>query len=139
MTTRLPAGSAATGGVQFLPGYNVLLSAVRVDRLDLPRHGRRRFLADMDVLGGAVHRVCSERDPGSCRTDDEIHGHQDPVLHAHVWPRYEGEPARYRSGPVGACPKENWTTPAAQLRPHHQGLRDRSPSTSPDGPREAAS
>ena len=58
------AAFAAIGDVQFLPGYSVLLSATRADRLlDLPREQRRQFLDDMD-LPGVVHTVCTDLDPG---------------------------------------------------------------------------
>jgi hypothetical protein len=62
---RLRASFAAIGDVQFLPGYSVLLSATRADRLlDLPREQRRQFLDDMDLPGEAVHTVCTDLDPG---------------------------------------------------------------------------
>ena len=123
---RLPTGFAAIGDVQFLPGYSVLLSDTRADRLlDLPRQQRRDFLADMDLLGEAVHIVCSEMDPGFRRVNYEIHGNQDAILHAHIWPRYDWEPHQYRSSPVGLYPCATWNSSAAQLGPQHRGLRDR--------------
>lgn len=123
---RLPTSFAAIGDVQFLPGYSVLLSATRADRLlDLPRQHRRDFLVDMDLLGEAVHTVCRELDPGFRRINYEIRGNQDAILHAHIWPRYDWEPDQYRAGPVGLYPRETWTAAAAQLGPQHQDLRDR--------------
>ncbi len=122
---RLAVGSAVIGDVQFLPGYSVLLSATRADRLlDLPRRQRHDFLADMDLLGEAVHTVCSHLDPGFRRVNYEIHGNQEAILHAHVWPRYDWEPEQYRSGPVGVYPHSVRAAPDTQLGPQHQPLRD---------------
>jgi diadenosine tetraphosphate (Ap4A) HIT family hydrolase len=122
----LPASFAAIGDVQFLPGYSVLLSVTRADRLlDLPREQRQQFLADMDLLGEAVHTVCNYFDPGFRRINYEIYGNQDAILHAHIWPRYDWEPERYRFSPVGLYPQKTWTDPDAQLGPQHQALRNR--------------
>ena len=123
---RLPVSFAAIGDVQFLPGCSVLLSADRADRLlDLPRPRRTSFLADMDLLGEAVQTVCRDPDPAFRRINYEIHGNQDAILHAHIWPRYDWEPDRYRSHPVGLYPATARTAPAAALGPRHQELRDR--------------
>jgi diadenosine tetraphosphate (Ap4A) HIT family hydrolase len=119
---RLDAGFAVIGDVQFLPGYCVLLAASPgVERLtDLPRPERLRFLADMEVLGEAVERVCARRDPRFRRVNLEILGNTDPFLHAHVWPRYEWEPAALAGGPSWLYPDEYR---AAALGPRHDGLR----------------
>lgn len=92
---RLSAGFAVIGDVQFLPGYCVLVTDTPgTGRLtDLPHPRRLRFLADMDLLGEAVERVCARRDPAFRRVNLEILGNTDPFLHAHVRPRYEWEPA----------------------------------------------
>lgn len=122
---RLGAGFANIGDVQFLPGYCVLLvDSPDVQRLsDLPRDRRTRFLADMDVLGEAVERVCGRRDPGFRRVNLEILGNTDPYLHAHVWPRYEWEPEHLVGRPVWLYPVERWSDPATALGPEHDALR----------------
>lgn len=122
---RLGAGFANIGDVQFLPGYCVLLvDNPEVQRLtDLPRDRRARFLADMDVLGEAVERVCGRRDPAFRRVNLEILGNTDPYLHAHVWPRYDWEPADVVGRPVWLYPVERWSDPATALGPEHDGLR----------------
>lgn len=122
---RLSAGFANIGDVQFLPGYCVLLvDTPEVQRLtDLPRDRRARFLADMDVLGEAVERVCGRRDPAFRRVNLEILGNTDPYLHAHVWPRYDWEPADIVGRPVWLYPVERWSDPATALGAEHDELR----------------
>jgi diadenosine tetraphosphate (Ap4A) HIT family hydrolase len=119
---RLDAGFAVIGDVQFLPGYCVLLTATPgVQRLtDLPRPERLRFLADMDLLGEAVERVCARRDPELLRVNLEILGNTVPFLHAHVRPRYGWEPPDLAGGSAWRYPREYWTD---TLGPRHDGLR----------------
>lgn len=123
--SRLHGGFAVIGDVQFLPGYCVLLTdRPGVDRLsDLPRPARTRFLQSMDLLGEAVERVCRERDPAFRRVNLEILGNTDAFLHAHVWPRYDWEPAEVVTKPVWLHPAERWADPGTRLGPQHDGLR----------------
>jgi diadenosine tetraphosphate (Ap4A) HIT family hydrolase len=122
---RLGAGFANIGDVQFLPGYCVLLvDDPEAQRLtDLPRDRRTRFLADMDLLGEAVERVCGRRDPGFRRVNLEILGNTDPYLHAHIWPRYDWEPEHLVGRPVWLYPVERWSDPATALGTEHDALR----------------
>ncbi|SCE64846.1 diadenosine tetraphosphate hydrolase [Micromonospora mirobrigensis] len=122
---RLSAGFAVIGDVQFLPGYCVLISDdPAADRLaDLPRQRRLAFLADMDLLGEAVHRVCARRDPAFRRVNYEIQGNLDAFLHAHVRARYAWEPEHVHGRPVTAYPMEVWRDPANALGPRHDELR----------------
>lgn len=122
---RLDAGFAVIGDVQFLPGYCVLLTdSPGVRRLtDLPRPRRLRFLADMELLGEAVERVCARRDPALRRVNLEILGNTDPFLHAHVRPRYDWEPAHLAGGPAWLYPAGYWSDPATVLGPRHDELR----------------
>jgi diadenosine tetraphosphate (Ap4A) HIT family hydrolase len=117
--TRLPAGFAVIGDVQWLPGYCVLLTDdPQVQRLtDLPRPARHAFLDSMDHLGEAVERACGELDPAFRRINLEILGNTDPYLHAHIWPRYEWEPQHLVGGPVWRYPREKWQDASTTLGP----------------------
>ncbi|MFC7625343.1 diadenosine tetraphosphate hydrolase [Microlunatus sp. GCM10028923] len=125
LLAHLESGRAIIGEAQFLPGYSLLLSGVPgVDRLtDLPRSARVAFLADMEAVGEAVERVC-QRDSDFRRINLEIQGNLTPKLHAHIWPRYEWEPAAVRFHQVARHPKERWHDPATRLGPQHTPLRD---------------
>ena len=122
---QLPGGFAVIGDVQWLPGYCVLLSHdPSAERLsDLPRAGRLAFLASMERLGEAVEQACSRVDPGFRRVNLEILGNTDPFLHAHVWPRYDWEPAELVGRPVWLYPAERWSDPATRLGPQHDDVR----------------
>ncbi len=123
---RLEAGFAVIGDVQFLPGYSVLLTDdPAVERLsDLPKGRRTAFLADMDQLGEAVERACRRLDPAFRRVNLEILGNTDGFLHAHVWPRYEWEPADLLSRPVWLYLPGRWTDERFALGPRHDALRE---------------
>ncbi|MGZ3103726.1 diadenosine tetraphosphate hydrolase [Streptomyces sp. H72] len=123
---RLAAGFAVIGDVQFLPGYSVLLvDEPGVQRLsDLPRVKRLAFLSDMDRLGEAVEGVCRRMDPAFRRVNLEILGNREPFLHAHVWPRFEWEPADVVGAPVWLYPRERWSQERFWLGPQHDVLRD---------------
>ena len=118
-------GFAVIGDVQFLPGYCLLLvDDPSVQRLSqLPKHKRLAFLGDMDLLGEAVERVCGRLDPAFRRVNLEILGNSDPYLHAHVWPRYDWEPAEFVGGPVWLHPRERWSDPGYALGARHDPLR----------------
>ncbi|MET7289914.1 diadenosine tetraphosphate hydrolase [Streptomyces sp. NPDC005573] len=122
---RLGAGFAVIGDVQFLPGYSVLLvDEPGVQRLsDLPRAKRLAFLSDMDRLGEAVERVCRRSDPAFRRVNLEILGNTDPFLHAHVWPRFDWEPAESVGRPVWLYPADRWRDESFGLGPRHDALR----------------
>ncbi|MEU3791733.1 diadenosine tetraphosphate hydrolase [Streptomyces fructofermentans] len=123
---RLESGFAVIGDVQFLPGYSVLLvDEPGVQRLsDLPRARRLSFLSDMDRLGEAVERACRRADPAFRRVNLEILGNTDPFLHAHVWPRFEWEPAGLVGRPVWLYPADRWSDEGSVLGPQHDALRN---------------
>ncbi|MBB5935571.1 diadenosine tetraphosphate hydrolase [Streptomyces zagrosensis] len=122
---RLKAGFAVIGDVQFLPGYAVLLSdEPQVQRLsELPKAKRLAFLSDLDLLGEAVEQACHRLDPALRRVNLEILGNTDGFLHAHVWPRYEWEPADLVKMPVWRYPRDNWSDSRFALGPDHAALR----------------
>ena len=123
---RLEAGFAVIGDVQFLPGYSVLLTddAAAECLSDLPRGRRMAFLSGMEQLGEAVERACRRLDPAFRRVNLEILGNTDAFLHAHVWPRYEWEPADLVGRPVWLYPRERWTDERFALDPRHDPLRE---------------
>ncbi|OLZ68883.1 diadenosine tetraphosphate hydrolase [Streptomyces sp. IMTB 2501] len=122
---RLDAGFAVIGDVQFLPGYSVLLvDEPGVQRLsDLPRGRRLAFLSDMDRLGEAVERACRCLDPAFRRVNLEILGNSDPFLHAHVWPRFDWEPAELVGKPVWLYPADRWSDERFRLGARHDEVR----------------
>ncbi|WP_369194593.1 HIT family protein [Streptomyces djakartensis] len=122
---RLEAGFAVIGDVQFLPGYSVLLTDdPAVQRLsELPRGRRLAFLEGMDRLGEAVERACRRLEPGFRRVNLEILGNTDPFLHAHVWPRYDWEPADLVRRPVWLYPRRMWREERYALGVRHGALR----------------
>jgi len=122
---RLGSGFAVIGDIQFLPGYCVLLSDdPTADRLaDLPRERRLGFLADMDLLGQAVHQVCARRDPEFRRVNYAVLGNLDTFLHAHIHARYDWESPEYISGPVPCYPPAERNAPEHLLGPQHDDLR----------------
>jgi len=122
---RLDTSFAVIADTQFLPGYCVVLSDdPATDRLsDLPRARRLAFLADMDLVGAAVHAVCSRRDPRFRRVNYAVLGNTDTYLHAHVQARYEWEPPDLVGGPIWNYPASVRQAPATMLGPQHDALR----------------
>ena len=118
---KLPAGFAVIGDVQWLPGYCVLITDTPgVDRLsDLPRAERLAFLSSVDVLAEAVEAACAQLDPEFIRVNIEILGNTDPFLHAHIWPRYQGEEPQMRAKPVWLYPGTNWSDSSTALNASH--------------------
>lgn len=123
---RLDASFAVIGDVQFLLGYSVLLvDDPDVRRLsELSRARRLTFLTEMDRLGEAVERACRRLDPAFRRVNLEILGNTDPFLHAHVWPRFDWEPADLVGKPVWLYPPDRWSDERFRLGPRHGALRD---------------
>ncbi|MFJ1866418.1 HIT family protein [Streptomyces sp. NPDC088097] len=123
---RLDSGFAVIGDRQFLPGYSLLLvDDPAVSRLSgLPRARRTAYLADLDRLAEAVERACARLDPAFRRVNIEILGNADPYLHAHIWPRYDWEPADRLTRPVWLYEDEEcWRGLRHALAPRHDGLR----------------
>ncbi|OIH93746.1 HIT family protein [Curtobacterium sp. MCBA15_001] len=123
----LAGGFAVIGDVQFLPGYCVLLGKdPRASSLaDMPRAARVQFLADADLLATAVERACRSSDPAFRRVNLEVLGNTDPLVHAHVWPRYAWEPPSLVTRPVWLYDADRWHDPANALGARHDVLRER--------------
>lgn len=113
------------GDPQWLPGYCVLLSDdPQADRLsDLTRAEQVTYLSSMALLGEAVEEACRRHDPAFRRVNLEILGNTDAFLHAHIWPRYEWEPAGLVSKPVWLYPAEKWQDDKTALGPAQDALR----------------
>lgn len=122
---KLPQSFAVIGDTQFLPGYCVLLvDDPNIDRLtDLPKERRLEFLASMDALGEAVEAACSAEDPTFERMNYEILGNTDPMLHAHIFPRYGWEPKERLKMPVWLYDPKEFYGQEAELGPQHDPLR----------------
>ncbi|MBT8162986.1 MULTISPECIES: HIT family protein [Arthrobacter] len=121
----LRGGYAVIGDVQFLPGYCVLLGKdpKAAALADMPRLERVQFLADVDLLATAVERACRDADPAFRRVNIEILGNADAFVHAHVFPRYDWEPADLVSRAVWTYGVGSWHDPASALGPRHDQLR----------------
>jgi diadenosine tetraphosphate (Ap4A) HIT family hydrolase len=99
---QVPSGWAVLCDVQFLRGYTILLADPPVPSLnDLDREQRIVFLNDMALIGDALLEVT-----GAYRINYAVMGNTDPVLHAHIVPRYLSEPEEFRMGPPWSYPLE---------------------------------
>jgi len=93
---RLHSGWVVVGDVQVVHGYCLLLPDPVVPDLNaLAGAARAQFLADMAACGDALLAVTLAR-----RINYEILGNLEPALHAHLFPRYDSEPAARRHAPV---------------------------------------
>jgi len=93
---RMSSGWAVVGDRQVVRGYCLLLPDPVVPDLNrLTGAARALFLSDLTTLGDALLRVTGAR-----RINYEILGNLEPALHAHLFPRYDSEPADLRTRPV---------------------------------------
>jgi len=94
---RVPSGWVLMGKYQMIRGYCLLFADPIVPSLnDLDEAGRKQFLYDMSIVGDALLAVT-----GAKRINYEILGNKEPVLHAHLFPRYPDEqPVEMRQKPV---------------------------------------
>lgn len=102
---RMKSGLVYLGNMQFLPGYCILVADPEVPSLnDLEMPQRAEFLLDMSLLGDAITAVCQPT-----RINYGILGNSAPVLHAHLFPRYDWEPEEQKKWNVWRYPEEYWT------------------------------
>lgn len=100
VVARLRSGWVLLGDSQFLLGYCVLFADPVVSSLNAVDGAvRAQFLNDMAILGDAVMRATQ-----AVRINYSILGNLDPVLHAHVFPRYAWEAEEQRTRPVWLYP-----------------------------------
>jgi diadenosine tetraphosphate (Ap4A) HIT family hydrolase len=89
---QMPSGWAILSIMQYLPGYCLLLPDPVVPSLNtLTRENRAEYLCDMVTIGDALLEVTD-----AFRVNYAIMGNSDPVLHAHIVPRYMSEPEQIR-------------------------------------------
>ena len=74
-------------------------------------------------MATAVENVCQLRDPGFRRVNVEILGNADAFLHAHIWPRFDWEPASLVEKPVWLYPPDHWRDERFALSEAHDELR----------------
>lgn len=90
----LPSGRLYLEKFQLLRGYCIFRSApVVVSINDLDESRRANFLNEMVLVGDAILSVT-----GAYRMNYLLAGNFDPVLHAHIVPRYLTEPDEFRKG-----------------------------------------
>lgn len=120
------SGWAVLADQQFLHGYCLPLCDPSATTLnDLKGDARRIFLEDMAALGDAI--LSATRAAGVVRINYSIYGNLEPQLHAHVIPRYAGEPEEFRTLPAWLYPaeqRESRPFNLAQDRPLMQAIRD---------------
>lgn len=77
---------------QFWEGYCILFSKGDYDHLtDMPAHVREKYLMEMSILGEAMLEVL-----GAARINYNILGNSHPIVHAHLFPRYDWEDEELR-------------------------------------------
>ncbi|GCE21439.1 DeoR family transcriptional regulator [Dictyobacter kobayashii] len=119
--TRMRSGFAVIGDTQFLPGYCLLLASPEKNHLtDLTYEERSLFLLDMSLIGEAVLAVCQPQ-----RINYEILGNSLPMLHAHVWPRYQWEPEEQRPRTAWSYPQEHRNAEEQEYSEEKHGLLKR--------------
>ena len=90
----IPSGWVVMSNSQFLRGYCILRSDPVVSSINnLDSEQRAQFLQDMVLVGDAVMEVT-----GAYRMNYFIAGNFEPLLHAHIVPRFLSEPEQYRKG-----------------------------------------
>lgn len=98
---RLGSGWVFMCDMQYLAGYAILMADPTVASInDLDAVGRAAFLGDMVRVGDALIEVC-----GAQRVNYAVMGNADPVLHAHIIPRYAVEPPEYLHNHPWAYPR----------------------------------
>ena len=91
---QMSSGCVYLSQMQFLRGYCILSSEPVVASInDLLLDERSFFLLDMVKIGDAIMKVTD-----AFRINYAIMGNNQPVLHAHIVPRYMWEPEKLRKG-----------------------------------------
>jgi diadenosine tetraphosphate (Ap4A) HIT family hydrolase len=102
---------------QHVPGWCVLLSRRHVrEPHELSAEERIAFFEDMVRVGRALEHVYSAQ-----KINYSILGNSVPHLHAHIQPRYHGDP--YPGGPVSPAPGQAVLLSAAEAREYMLRIR----------------
>ena len=121
---RLASGWVFLADMQYLRGYCILMADPLVESINaLDGQGRSQFLCDMALVGDALLEVT-----GAYRINYAIFGNSDPVLHAHIVPRYADEPPQYLHNVPWSYPQEQMdalTFDPDRDRPLLQALKQR--------------
>ena len=118
VVARLHSGWVVLAARQVLEGYCLLLPDPVVPHLNaLPPDLRSQFLSDMSRVGDALIEVTA-----ALRINYAIFGNVEPALHAHIFPRQQGEPAAVRTAHPWAL---DWHTALDYSDAVHGGLRHR--------------
>lgn len=100
---RVPSGWVLLCPTQFLRGYCILKSDPPVFSInDLDAEQRALFLQDMVLVGDSLLDVT-----GAYRMNYALMSNTNPVLHAHIVPRYLTEPEELRKGPPWFYPNQD--------------------------------
>jgi diadenosine tetraphosphate (Ap4A) HIT family hydrolase len=87
------SGWVVMGERQVFAGYCLLLPDPVVPHLNaLAAASRDQFLSDMALIGDAILAATS-----ALRINYAMFGNVEPALHAHLFPRFAGEPAATRT------------------------------------------
>lgn len=98
LVCRMKSGYLVMCDRQTPRGWCILIRVPIVNDLDeLNEQQRAEFLCDMAAAGEAIKQVT-----GAYRMNYSILGNTDPVLHAHIQPRFADEPAELRAQPLWA-------------------------------------
>lgn len=120
---RVESGWVVLADRQFLRGYSILLSdPVAPDLNALRTSARTSFLLDMAAIGDAILQVTD-----AYRINYSILGNTDPVLHAHICPRYRTEPDEQIGHPIWVYPESTKDAVPFDLprdRPLMDAIRD---------------
>jgi diadenosine tetraphosphate (Ap4A) HIT family hydrolase len=91
---QVDSGLVFLSNMQFLRGYCILQADPVVESINyLSPRQRSDFLCDMALVGDAIMEVT-----GAYRINYALMGNSEPVLHAHIVPRYLNEPEELRKG-----------------------------------------
>ena len=91
---KLSSGLVFLSNMQFLRGYCILQAYPVVESINvLTPEQRISFLCDMAFMGDVLLEVT-----GAYRINYALMGNSDPMLHAHIVPRYLSEPEELRRG-----------------------------------------
>ena len=113
---KLPSGLLYLAESQFLRGYCILEAEPIIKSLnDLSEDDRKVFLLDMARVGDALLKVT-----GAYRMNYAIMGNSQPILHAHIVPRYASEPDEFKQGLPWSYPDDQLTARVFDLNQDHK-------------------